>query len=235
VRVLQSPWRHTAGAFDFAAATVEAREVPHRTQDSFANLLGSYAWVLGALFAAVVLLIAVLLIRYRAGRATAPSPRAGSRLVEGAAVAIFALIAVYLVARTFSVEGREDSLAATSTTVRVDAIAFQWGWEFDYPGTSVRVVGRSGSPPTLVLPAGRTVEVTLQSRDVLHSFWVPVLRYKRVAFPGQSSRFDVVVPLGDHPGSCALFCGVHHAEMRFDVRGVGAQAWKSFIAGGGTA
>jgi heme/copper-type cytochrome/quinol oxidase subunit 2 len=205
--------------------------VRHSTQDSFGDLLSSYAWVLGALFASVVLLVALLLVRFRAGRPGEPSGPPGNRLVEGIAVTVFALIAVFLVSRTFSIENREDSLAAT-TAVRVDAIAYQWGWEFDYPGTGVRVVGESGSRPTLVLPAGRTVEVRLESRDVLHSFWVPALRFKRVAFPDQTSRFDIVVPLGVHRGSCALFCGVHHAEMRFDVRGVDARGWARFMAGG---
>jgi cytochrome c oxidase subunit 2 len=82
-----------------------------------------------------------------------------------------------------------------------------------------------------VLPAGKTVEVRLRSRDVLHSFWVPDLRFKRDAYPDQASRFDVVVPLGRHEGACALFCGLHHSEMRFDVRGVGPRAWARFIGG----
>jgi heme/copper-type cytochrome/quinol oxidase subunit 2 len=47
-------------------------------------------------------------------------------------------------------------------------------------------------------------------------------------------RFDVVVPPGYHPGSCSLFCGLHHAEMRFAVRGVDAAAWAAFLKRGGS-
>jgi cytochrome c oxidase subunit 2 len=202
------------------------------TQGDFSRVFTSYAWVLGVVFALALGAIAYVVLHFRSGRRSETSAVTGNRLAEGAAIACFALIAAFLIARTFSVEGGEDSLAA-APSVRVEAIAYQWGWEFDYPGTAIRVVGENGAPPVLVLPAGRTVQVSLRTRDVIHSFWVPALRYKRDAMPGVAGRFDIVVPLGDHPGSCALFCGLHHAEMRFSVRGVGATAWASFLERGG--
>jgi heme/copper-type cytochrome/quinol oxidase subunit 2 len=55
------------------------------------------------------------------------------------------------------------------------------------------------------------------------------MRYKHDAIPGVTGRFDVNVPLGYHTGGCAFFCGLHHAEMRFAVRGVDATAWASFL------
>jgi cytochrome c oxidase subunit 2 len=199
------------------------------TQADFAGLLTSYLWVCGVLFALVVVLVALLLVRSRAGRPAPPSRTASHRASMIGLIALVA-IAAFLITRTFSVEGREDSLAA-STAARVDAIAFQWGWEFDYAGTSIRVIGLPGRTPTLVLPAGKPVEIRLRSRDVLHSFWVPALRFKRDAFPDQATRFDIEVPLGLRRGACALFCGLHHAEMRFWVRGVDDAHWASFLAG----
>jgi cytochrome c oxidase subunit 2 len=200
------------------------------TQADFSRVLAFYAWVLGSLFAAAVLALAVLLVRFRAGasRVAGSPPRSGSRFLEAGAILVFAATAAFLVARTFTVEGSEDSLAATPS-VRVDAIAYRWSWEFLYPGTAIRIVGENGRIPTLVLPAGRTVQVSLSSRDVIHSFWVPALRYKRDAIPGVSGSFDIVVPRGLHRGSCALFCGLRHAEMRFNVRGVDADAWAAFL------
>ena len=159
------------------------------TQADFAGLSHSYLWVCGVLFALVVVLVALLLARSRAGRPAPPSRTASHRASVIGLIALVA-IAAFLITRTFSVEGREDSLAA-STAARVDAIAFQWGWEFDYAGTSIRVIGLPGRTPTLVLPAGKPVEIRLRSRDVLHSFWVPALRFKRDAFPDQATRFDI--------------------------------------------
>jgi cytochrome c oxidase subunit 2 len=203
------------------------------TQHDFSRAFEAYAWVLGGWFAFTIVLIAIVLIRYRAGRPGKPSAPAAGHLLEAAAVLALAITATYLIAETFTVANQEDSLAATSA-VRVDVIAYQWGWEFDYPGTQIRVVGESGAAPTLVLPAGRVVQVSLRSRDVIHSFWVPRLRFKRDAIPGLVGRFDVTVPLGDHPGACSLFCGLQHAEMLFTLRGVDAAGWRAFLARGGS-
>jgi cytochrome c oxidase subunit 2 len=203
------------------------------TQDDFSRVLTSYAWVLGCLFALVLLAVAALLVRYRSGSGGDVSRVSESRLAEGGAVLAFALIAAFLIARTFSIEDGEDSLAA-GPAVRADVVGFQWGWQFGYPGTRIRITGQNGKVPTLVVPAGKTVEVSLRTRDVIHSFWVPALRYKRDAIPGVTGRFDVRVPLGYHRGSCSLFCGLHHSEMRFDVRGVDAATWARFLKRGGS-
>jgi cytochrome c oxidase subunit 2 len=201
------------------------------TQDDFSRVFGVYLWVAGGLFACFAVVIATLLLRFSSRRPGSASRVVQHRAAEAGAVVVLALVAAILLVRTFTAEGTEDSLAA-SPAVRVDVIAYQWGWEFDYPGTSVRIAGQSGAVPTLVLPANRTVQVSLRTRDVLHSFWVPALRYKRDAFPGFANRFDVSVPPGLHRGTCALFCGLHHAEMRFDVRGVSTEAWASFLKDG---
>jgi cytochrome c oxidase subunit 2 len=200
------------------------------TQADFSRVFASYAWVLGGVFVLALLTMAVLLVRFRSGSDAGgkPPPATGNRLVEGGAIIVLALLATFLVARTFTVEGGEDSLAATPA-VRVSVIAYQWGWEFDYPGTPIRIVGETGRVPTLVLPAGRTVQVSLSTRDVIHSFWVPALRYKRDAIPGVVGRFDIVVQPGEHRGTCSLFCGLHHAEMRFRVRGVDGATWTAFL------
>jgi heme/copper-type cytochrome/quinol oxidase subunit 2 len=57
---------------------------------------------------------------------------------------VFAVVATFLIARIFSVENGEDSLAA-APAVRVSVIAYQWGWEFDYPGTPIRIVGETAA------------------------------------------------------------------------------------------
>ena len=71
----------------------------------------------------------------------------------------------------------------------------------------------------LVVPARETVEFAITSRDVIHAFWVPHLRFKRDAFPRLTTKFDLVFDKpGSYPGNCAEFCGLHHADMRFGVR-----------------
>ncbi len=101
------------------------------------------------------------------------------------------------------------------------SIAYQWGWTFSYPGTHVATSSGPDRPPTLVLPAGETIEIRLRSRDVIHSLWVPEQRFKRLAFPDRETRFDLRFDrTGRFAGRCATFCGLRHLNMTFvvDVR-----------------
>jgi cytochrome c oxidase subunit 2 len=72
-------------------------------------------------------------------------------------------------------------------------------------------------PATLVVPSGQTVQFRMRSLDVIHSFFVPKLRFKRDAFPERTTEFDLVFHEPGFTGRCAEFCGLHHADMRFNV------------------
>jgi cytochrome c oxidase subunit 2 len=120
---------------------------------------------------------------------------------------------------------RSDAPAAT-----VSVTAFRWGWQFDY-GDGVRVVGDQTSPPTLVVPAGKPVAMTITSADVDHAFFVPAFLFKRDAIPGLTSHFDFTVSQpGTYAGQCAEFCGVFHAQMLFTVQAISASDFQTWLA-----
>ena len=100
----------------------------------------------------------------------------------------------------------------------MDVTGLQWGWRFQYPESDVTVVGDAHHPPTLVLPAGRTIGFDLVSVDVIHSFYVPAFLDKRDVVPGEENRVDVTTTRpGRFSGLCAEFCGLDHARMGFTV------------------
>src|SRR3954468_17047140 len=72
---------------------------------------------------------------------------------------------------------------ARGDALQVEVIGHQWWWEFRYP--QYTVAGFGGRVDTVVtanelyLPIGKTVNFTLKSKDVIHSFWVPALSGKR--------------------------------------------------------
>ena len=114
--------------------------------------------------------------------------------------------------------------------LRVDVTGFQWGWRFHYPEADVTVVGDSNDPPTLVLPAGRTVGLDLASTDVIHSFYVPAFLDKRDVVPGVDNRVDVTTTrVGRFSGLCAEFCGLDHARMGFTVDVVPPPAFEAWL------
>ncbi len=126
--------------------------------------------------------------------------------------------------------------------VNIDVIAFQWNWEFQYPehqtpdGKDVSTVGTSGEVPILVLPAGKRVQFTLESTDVIHSFFVPEFHFKRDVFPdpkknNQDNVFQVdqIKRPGAFVGRCAELCGSYHAVMNFEVRALESADFDKYI------
>jgi cytochrome c oxidase subunit 2 len=176
-----------------------------------------YAPVAGAAVLLVLVLVIVLVLRYR-GDPRAPSA-SSSTLVEIVAVCVLGAIVVVLLTQTYSAEGNDDSLHPAGLVI--DATGYQWGWTFSYAGTTISTSSAPSRPPTLVLPANETVEVRLRSRDVIHAFWVPEQRFKRLAFPDRVTRFDLrFARAGRWNGLCSTFCGLRHEDMTFvvDVR-----------------
>jgi cytochrome c oxidase subunit 2 len=91
---------------------------------------------------------------------------------------------------------------------RVQVTSQQFAWSFTYPEADVT----SGQ---LVLPLGEPVELVLEAKDVIHSFWVPEWRMKQDAVPGIRTRL-VITPTktGDFTVICTELCGLGHAAMR---------------------
>ena len=85
----------------------------------------------------------------------------------------------------------------------------QFAWLFQYPAFG------NASSATLRLPIHTTVQLQLQSKDVIHSFWVPEFGQKQDAVPGLLTKL-VITPtkLGTFPVICTELCGLGHALMR---------------------
>ena len=112
--------------------------------------------------------------------------------------------------------------------VSVGVYGKMWSWDFNYLDEGVWESGvqanNDGEPgveetlPTLYLPVGERVEFTLNSRDVIHSFWVPAFLFKMDVIPGRTNVFQVVPEReGVYQGKCAELCGEYHSDMLFNV------------------
>jgi cytochrome c oxidase subunit II len=187
------------------------------TRQDFSDLFTLYVIIALVVAALVLAAIAYAVIRYRARDGASPSEPRGMKPLEAVWVSAIAAIVVVLLVATFRAESRVDAVPGDPPrTVR--ALAFQWGWRFSYPGTGVTVTGNTDRPPSLVVPAGVPVRFELSSRDVVHSFWVPELRFKRDAFPKRVTSFDLEFDPGvTTTGRCAEFCGLGHDRMDFQV------------------
>jgi cytochrome c oxidase subunit II len=96
--------------------------------------------------------------------------------------------------------------------LHVDVTAQQFAWTFSYPD--------SGNLTTaeLRLPKGRSVLLTLHSKDVIHSFWVPEFGQKQDTVPGLTTTLHITPDrLGTFPVICTELCGLGHALMRSEA------------------
>jgi cytochrome c oxidase subunit II len=112
--------------------------------------------------------------------------------------------------------------------VRVEAIGNQWWWAFVHPDAPQ---GPVHAAVDLHIPAGRTVEVTLTSDNVIHSFWVPRVTWKLDVVPGHANRLRLQADEpGVYEGVCAEFCGLHHAHMQFRLIAHAGDGYEAYLA-----
>lgn len=128
---------------------------------------------------------------------------------------------------------------ATSWDPEIVVIGQQWWWEFRYYFDGLDGVDLSDPrhlPPAdivtanqMVIPVGSEIGLSVTSRDVIHSFWIPALNGKRDAVPRRVSpwKIEADVP-GFYFGQCTEFCGLSHARMQMQavaMNPVDFQAW----------
>jgi len=105
-------------------------------------------------------------------------------------------------------------LPPAEQTVRV--IAQQWAWTFVQPGADGQIDTEDDivTVDELHLLVGTTYHFKLESRDVLHSFSIPVFRIKQDAIPGRviTGWFKPILT-GEHDLQCTEICGIGHGIM----------------------
>jgi cytochrome c oxidase subunit 2 len=114
---------------------------------------------------------------------------------------------------TVWVDVKQD-LPPAESTVRV--IGQQWAWSFAHPGAD-GVIDTEDDIETvdeLRLQVDTTYHYRLTSRDVLHSFSVPVFRLKQDAIPGREIvGWFTPTKTGTYDIQCAEMCGIGHGLM----------------------
>lgn len=124
--------------------------------------------------------------------------------------------------------------------VHIQAVAKQWAWDFNYlddevysVGVQAHLTGEPGVEDTLTslyLPVGESVDIQLNSRDVIHSFWVPAFLYKLDMFPGRTAHIQFTPEKeGVYQGKCAELCGEYHSSMLFNVRVVSREEYDAYV------
>ncbi|MDQ1689432.1 MAG: cytochrome c oxidase subunit [Frankiaceae bacterium] len=145
---------------------------------------------------------------------------------------LYTVIPTIIVAFLFYFTARDESYidkldAKPDCTVNI--VGFQWAWQYNYTdcgtATGLSIIGRPGRTAAeggelshLILPEGKVIRFVETSPDVIHSWWVPDLLFKRDVVPGRQNTFQVdSIKAGTYKGRCAELCGEFHSRMLFTL------------------
>ncbi|MER7797653.1 cytochrome c oxidase subunit II [Microbacterium sp. NPDC096154] len=163
----------------------------------------------------------------------------------------FTTVPLILVLGLFAFTARDQAEIETQwddPDVEITAIAKQWAWDFQYNGEAednsdaVWTMGIQAQPddegdidqsqlPTLVLPVDQKVTIHLESRDVIHSFWIIDFLYKKDMYQGRDNTWSFIPTReGSYAGKCAELCGEYHSMMLFNVEVVSQAEYQDYLA-----
>lgn len=162
----------------------------------------------------------------------------------------YTIVPLLLVMGMFFFTARDQTAIETQwddPDVEITAIGKQWSWDFMYAGEdddlsdAVWTMGIQAQPdkegnvdqeqlPTLVLPVDQEVTIHLQSRDVIHSFWIIDFLYKKDMYIGKDNTWSFIpTRVGEYEGKCAELCGEYHSMMLFNVEVVEQDEYDAYV------
>jgi cytochrome c oxidase subunit 2 len=176
-------------------------------------------YITGFFFILVTVLLVWFLIKYR----QRPGRRAiyshGSTTLELVWTAVPAMIFIVLFLVSQATWARIKQVIPRGD-VEVRLIAHQFGWKFQYPGPdgAFDTADDQTMPDELHVPVHQKVRVYLHSEDVIHSFFVPVMRIKQDVVPGREivTWFEAT-KTGHYEIPCAELCGIGHSGMKGEL------------------
>ncbi len=131
---------------------------------------------------------------------------------------------------------------------------YQWKWKYDYLDEGISFFSSlsqdssdasqigSGIDPTsvdhylknvdneVVLPVDTKIRILTTGADVIHSWWVPALGWKRDAIPGFiNDNWTNIEKPGVYRGKCAELCGKGHGFMPIVIKAVPKEEFVAWV------
>jgi cytochrome c oxidase subunit II len=214
--------------------------------------------LMGAVFVAAQVVLGWFAWKYRD---RGPSSKAvytrGNNTMEVVWTVLTFVLFVGMNLMSSSIWASERFDPAKPDAIKVEVTGMQFAWYFRYPGPDGKfgatkpelvdpsaggesAVGLDTSDPaskddivtaTMVVPVNREVEVILRAHDVIHSFFVPAMRFKQDAVPGLAIHMHFTpITAGDYEIACAELCGLGHYRMHGILKVVSQEEFDKWLA-----
>ena len=194
--------------------------------------------VTGIIFFLAQIALGYVIVRFRdkGGRAKYTH---GNNAMETLWTSATAVLFVGLVLMGTTIWASVHFTEPPADAITIEVWGKQFAWNFRYPGpdgkfgrTDIKMINDAGGnplgidekdpaakddivSPTLKVPAGKPIKLILQSRDVIHNFFVRELRLKQDIVPGMLIPFHFQADrIGTYEVPCSELCGLGHHQMR---------------------
>jgi len=233
--------------------------LPHGASAAAPWIDGQFAltfWLMGIVFVAAQLGLGYFVWKYRERPGSAPVEYShGNTKLEIIWTTLTAILFVGLNLMGSTVWAHERFEPAKPGSVQVEATGAQFAWFFRYPGpdgTYANVQAKNISAEeqnplgmdiesadakddvvsgVLYLPVNREVDITLRSQDVIHSLFIPSMRFKQDAVPGLAIHMHFTpVETGDYEIVCAELCGLGHYKMHGMLKVLSQEDFDKWLA-----
>jgi len=214
--------------------------------------------IVGVVFVVAQMALGFLVWKYRADGSTGRAGYShGSTKLEILWTTLTIILFVGLNLIGSPIWAAERFRPAVDGATRVEVTGMQFAWYFRYPGPdgkfgatrpeledpSAGGEGALGLDPkdpsskddvvtgVMEVPVDREVELILRAHDVIHSFFVPALRFKQDAVPGLAIHMHFTpIQIGTYEIACAELCGLGHYKMHGVVKVVSQNEFDQWLA-----
>ena len=174
------------------------------------------------LFALIIFFTIYFAVRYRRSRNPAPSDIEGNWMLELAWIAAAVVLALGIF--FYGLTGFKFLKKVPADSLAVHLTAQQWSWLFTYDN------GRKSTD--LVVPQGRNIALTMETKDVIHGFFIPSFRIKQDIVPGMKTyTWFKAQDLGTYDILCTQYCGQEHSKMLATVYVVAPDVFQKWYNG----
>lgn len=137
----------------------------------------------------------------------------------------------------------------SDSDVTIKVVGYQWKWQYQYLDEGISFFSVLSTPYSqinnqepknlwyllevdkpLVVPVNKKIRFLVTSNDVVHSWWVPELGFKRDAIPGfMNEAWAKIEKPGTYRGQCAELCGINHGFMPIVVEAVSPEDYAKWV------
>jgi cytochrome c oxidase subunit II len=214
--------------------------------------------VMGIVFVAAQVALGYFVWKYRDRKSASPARYThGNNTLEIVWTLLTAVLFIGLNLMSSSIWASERFRPAQAGATQVEVTGMQFAWYFRYPGpdgkfgaTKPELIDPSAGGEaalgldttdaaakddivsgTMYVPVGREVEVILRAQDVIHSFFIPSMRFKQDAVPGLAIHMHFTpIATGDYEIACAELCGLGHYKMHGMLKVVSQDEYDKWLA-----